>query len=425
MIMFDFPLQAALSSATVVVVAAKSSERNRVLTKAKDNAIDNNTNSASPLFPDKLGTLQDQTAYNINNYGVRQSLFRAAEIHHPNPTKTTIRISNKKNVVRRTTTTAARNGEFDASKELGVLGNGSHEIKNFERESNHPEFLDCEMGRPLLEADVDFRYLVYYCLKDEKCPGGVSELGCWDTSQVTDMTGAFSSNSTFNEPIGSWDTSAVTDMQAMFWNARSFNQDLSSWDVSAVTNMPYMFWNARHFNHDLSSWDVSAVLDMDAMLSNARSFNQELCSWDVSAVTNMSSMFKNAKSFNQKLDSWDVSAVRTMSHLFKGAEAFNQDLILWDVSAVSDMSSMFRDATSFNQDLGLWNISEVTTVCGMFYGASSFDQDINALQAIYNATVCDCDISYPFMSSGRSLSPGLLISALVFEALVPIIAFFV
>eukprot|EP00531_Pseudo-nitzschia_arenysensis_P012261 CAMPEP_0116138084 /NCGR_PEP_ID=MMETSP0329-20121206/12588_1 /TAXON_ID=697910 /ORGANISM="Pseudo-nitzschia arenysensis, Strain B593" /LENGTH=395 /DNA_ID=CAMNT_0003633033 /DNA_START=34 /DNA_END=1216 /DNA_ORIENTATION=- len=392
---FDFPIQAALSSATVVAVAAKSSERDRVLTKAKDiNAsIDNSRNSASPFAPDKLGTLYDPTAYSIDNKGVRQPLLRNTGFGEEAAENT---IKNVARTTRTRTAAASRNGEFDASKELGILANGSHEIKkNSQGESSHRELLDCEMGRPLVEADVDFRELIDNCVLYGRCPDGVSELQCWDTSQVTDMSHALNlglqwKNISFNEPIGSWDTSAVTDMTEMFWWAEAFNQDISSWDVSAVKNMHRMFHTASSFNQELKSWNVSAVTNMIYMFGQAHSFNQELDSWDVSGISSMSHVFAKARAFNQSIGSWDTSAVTDMTEMFWWAEAFNQDISSWDVSAVKNMHRMFHTASSFNQELKSWNVSEengdvskVTRVNGMFSDAFSFDQDVPKLKAIW------------------------------------------
>jgi surface protein len=81
------------------------------------------------------------------------------------------------------------------------------------------------------------------------------------TSLVTDMSGMFENNTSFNQDISRWDVSKVTNMTSMFKGATSFNQDISRWDVSKVTNMTSMFKGATSFNQDISSWSVSKVIN--------------------------------------------------------------------------------------------------------------------------------------------------------------------
>src|SRR5210317_621924 len=86
-----------------------------------------------------------------------------------------------------------------------------------------------------------------------------SNIGFWDTSNVTDMSSIFENATAFNQDIGNWDTSSVTDMVGMFYEASSFNQYIGSWDTSKVTSMERMFWAAEAFNQDLSGWCVTNI----------------------------------------------------------------------------------------------------------------------------------------------------------------------
>ncbi len=137
------------------------------------------------------------------------------------------------------------------------------------------------------------------------------------TTLVTNMTGDsntysnFFNDESFNSNIGFWDTSNVTDMSIMFYEATAFNQDIGSWDTSSVTTMNSIFENATAFNQDIGSWDTSSVTDMVGMFYEASSFNQYIGSWDTSKVTSMERMFWAAEAFNQDLSGWCVSKINT------------------------------------------------------------------------------------------------------------------
>jgi len=137
------------------------------------------------------------------------------------------------------------------------------------------------------------------------------------TTLVTNMAGDsntfsnFFNDESFNSNIGFWDTSNVTDMSIMFYGATAFNQDIGSWDTSSVTSMNSIFENATAFNQDIGSWDTSSVTDMVGMFYEASSFNQYIGSWDTSKVTSMERMFWAAEAFNQDLSGWCVSKINT------------------------------------------------------------------------------------------------------------------
>ena len=198
-----------------------------------------------------------------------------------------------------------------------------------------------------------------------------------NTSEITDMSGLFAFNETFNQDISGWDVSKVTNMSAMFRGAKAFNQPIGNWDVSKVTNMNEMFEIAEAFNQPIGNWDVSKVTNMRSMFSRARVFNQPINNWNISNVIDMAVIFSRAIAFNQPLNNWDVSNITNMEKVFRGAEAFNQPLNSWDVSNVFEMGQMFRGAEAFNQSLNNWDVSKVEDMTQMFDGAKSFNQDIS------------------------------------------------
>ena len=167
---------------------------------------------------------------------------------------------------------------------------------------------------------LDFKRAVLEYLKNPSTSPYGEIINCWDVSEVTNMSFAFSRLVTgvgvddkyledplfeeFNEPLNCWNTSSVTTVHSMFDGASDFNQDISSWDVSSVTSMKSMFWEALDFNQDISGWDVSRVKDMRQMFDGADAFNQDISGWDISSVTDMSFMFEGASSFNQDLCAW-------------------------------------------------------------------------------------------------------------------------
>ncbi len=159
--------------------------------------------------------------------------------------------------------------------------------------------------------------------------GNTANLNYIITTEITDMSSVFNSNTTFNGNISGWDVSSVTFMNGMFASATAFNGDISGWDVSKVGNMNSMFYTATAFNGDISGWDVSSVTNMGSMFYLANEFNGDISLWNVSSVTFMGGMFYTATAFNNDISGWDVSSVTNMGSMFFRASAFNQDLEDW------------------------------------------------------------------------------------------------
>ena len=261
------------------------------------------------------------------------------------------------------------------------------------------------------------------------------------TTGITDMSGLFSGQGSFDANISHWDTSSVTQMYNMFKNATAFNQDISKWDTSKVTLMQSVFEYATAFNQDIGSWDVSKVTSMNDMFAFATAFNQDLSDWCVSGIATLPASFDhdtsawtNASHKPQwgapcktslgnkffldpngvtvtcnKAGLGDASTIlhggklftkRTaaqikadntladkacttgitgedMIGMFQNKYTFDANISHWDTSDVTDMTNLFKQAKAFNQDLSKWDTSNVIYMESMFEEAEAFNQDIS------------------------------------------------
>jgi surface protein len=186
-----------------------------------------------------------------------------------------------------------------------------------------------EKYKPVLVNGGGFSQAVQTWIKnpDESPYGPI--IGCWDVSNVNDMSSAFAGCGKFNEHIGAWDVSKVTSTTAMFDSAVSFNQPIGGWDTSQVKAMHGMFAFASSFNQPIGDWNTTRVINMAFMFAAASSFNQPIGSWDVEEVEDTTSMFSEATSFNQPLGQWHIGNAHYISSMLKNASKFNQDLCAW------------------------------------------------------------------------------------------------
>jgi surface protein len=205
---------------------------------------------------------------------------------------------------------------------------------------------------------------------------GPTNIGTWNTSNVTRMNLMFSLASSFNQPLGNWDTGNVTNMSSMFYGARKFNQPIDNWNTSSVKDMSIMFGNASTFNQPIGSWNTTNVTDMSITFSSASAFNQPIGTWNTENVTDMGGMFSGARSFNQPIGSWNTAKVTDMGGMFSSAVAFNKPIGTWNTANVTNMNVMFSAALAFNQPIGSWNTANVTTMRGTFSTAIAFNQPI-------------------------------------------------
>ncbi|MEM9424762.1 MAG: BspA family leucine-rich repeat surface protein, partial [Spirochaetota bacterium] len=182
---------------------------------------------------------------------------------------------------------------------------------------------------------------------------GRGAVGDIDTSLITDMSGLFEGNATFNADISKWDTSNVTNMARMFRGATAFNQPVNT-RSHVVKGLAATKTGAAS-----SGWDTSRVKNMSEMFAGAISFNQAIGAWNTSKVANMESMFEDAAAFNQPLENWKTAELTTMAKMFKGAQKFDRPISRWESPKVADVHSMFEGARFFKQPLKTWKLPKL------------------------------------------------------------------
>ncbi len=120
--------------------------------------------------------------------------------------------------------------------------------------------------------------------------------GCFDTSQVTDMSAMFSGCKSLTKlDLSSFDTSRVTDMGFMFQSCEGLTElNIGSFDTSQVTSMTHMFRVCASLpSLDVRHFDTSRVTDMSFMFEECASLARlDVSQFDTSQVTSMKGMFQ-------------------------------------------------------------------------------------------------------------------------------------
>eukprot|EP00535_Pseudo-nitzschia_heimii_P005934 CAMPEP_0197178346 /NCGR_PEP_ID=MMETSP1423-20130617/3650_1 /TAXON_ID=476441 /ORGANISM="Pseudo-nitzschia heimii, Strain UNC1101" /LENGTH=463 /DNA_ID=CAMNT_0042628057 /DNA_START=153 /DNA_END=1543 /DNA_ORIENTATION=- len=295
-------IQATLASAAVMVAAATTIAESSVIVSAGDER-DVVVAASTSFVPRKLEAMRDEPSSSDPVIG--RTALRSLE----SATMTTKRLRNGDVPGPH----RAEGGDFDEAAELGLLN---------QRDANHRgerglAVGDCE-SNPTVSADAVFHGLVTACLGLE----GVPER---DASAVPDGDGSCPYPGV---PLGCWDTSEVTNMDEAFLYAADFDGDIDSWDTSSVTSMARTFKGASSFNSPIDSWDVT----------NVESF---------------ASTFENAKAFDQNVDDWDVRSATTFERMFYGADEFFQCISSFHVESGYNLDPDAVDVTDMFKDSGV------------------------------------------------------------------------
>ena len=166
--------------------------------------------------------------------------------------------------------------------------------------------------------------------------------GCFDTSQVTDMSGMFY-DCVYLQSLNLWDfdTAQVTDMSNMFCFCKSLTAlNLSGFNTSNVTNMGGMFSDCYNLTSlDVSNFDTSQVTSMRGMFAYSSWENLNLSNFDTSNVTDMAFMFDGCGSLeNVNVSNFSTSQVNAMFRMFTGCTSLtNLDLSSFNFSNVTDV----------------------------------------------------------------------------------------
>lgn len=176
----------------------------------------------------------------------------------------------------------------------------------------------------------------------------------WCVEKVTDFSGLFSTQQTFDEDLNGWETSQVTSMENTFFRCVSFSSAsyIESWDVSNVVNFKAAFRQAVRLTGDLSSWDVSNGEDLSFMFAEAASISFDLSLWDVSKVQTLESFASAARGLNSDISDWDISKCTNFQDMFARGSGMSQSLCAWGskIKPTDNVLNMFgiKDRTQSN-----------------------------------------------------------------------------
>ncbi|HEY7906024.1 MAG TPA: BspA family leucine-rich repeat surface protein [Wenzhouxiangella sp.] len=256
------------------------------------------------------------------------------------------------------------------------------------------------------------------------------------TTGITDMSGLFKDEVTFNADISHWDTTLVENMTGMFENAGAFNQDLGGWCAERIAPQPANFdaaandWVLSRPNWGYPCSGLSETRTLTITSNTGGQLSQE---GTISVPLGRSQQFRVLNDANHRLGAITISSSGCSGSLvgatyvvnnitsdcsitatFEASDFYFADngvtvicsaAALNDVGApiiggttyrkravgsittanasttctsgITDMSQLFLNEYEFNADISHWDTSSVTNMSQMFEFAQAFDGDIS------------------------------------------------
>ena len=283
---------------------------------------------------------------------------------------------------------------------IEFIDNQSHsELFNFEE-----KFIEIIVKLKGVQNITDASEMFKGCVSLSALP----DIGKWDTSKVTNMSGLFWECWTLihiSHNIANWNVTNVKDISGMFvgctvliylpdisnWNTENVENieelfhscknlkivpDISKWNIKKLTSLSFIFTGCQKLLllPDLSKWNTSNITQIVGIFEDCQSLKSlpDLSTWDTSKITNFNGAFNLCKSLISLPDisKWNTDNVTTMEYLFQGCASLTvlPDISKWNTEKVTSMKCMFNLCNGLTElpDVAKWNISNVTNMVKMF-----------------------------------------------------------
>ena len=202
-----------------------------------------------------------------------------------------------------------------------------------------------------------------------------------DISNLIDATMLFNGSSNLTSITFTGTNNIIKSMRSMFNGCSILTEvNLDCFDTSNVTDISGMFGSCKSIKTlDLSKLNTGQVTTMVSMFNGCKSLTNIIGieNFDTSNVTNMNYMFTDCSALTEiNLNNWNTSKVTTMVNMFRACAALTElDLSNWDVSNVTNMDGVFNGYTTSmgltKLNLHNWKPSKCTYIYQTFRGCSN------------------------------------------------------